>query len=429
MSYRPPGTLGVLRLLAWNAVVRLLRAANVQKARRQREQQSVKPKRRQATARKSGTGLMWLMVLMVPLFLFQATMMSGQAVTNLSAAAHRTAPGGDRLVLSKHVRRKLMFRAEMTEREFRDVLDAAGVDESYRPPRARILEAFRAQGLGAFEAPSTAYAQMDENGIPWRSEQARALFTQCAAVLLLLFAAMSLLSAFGAANATLGGGDWVQWWLLTFPVATRSLVLARVLEYSLVQFFPWFTLFPLTWLVLEALGQPWPAAVAIGATLVTTFLGGAVRLWGETQLRLRCSLHTLRNVQGACTLLSLTLIGTAFWVALSDETPFVFVDFAGSLPAALTLLPASWPIGLRVFGPLAAVLGVLVTAAAFVGSVAATSRALRGGAMRTGGVDAGSRGRANAWRRGRGMGVGGKELSLLRRDRTFLVQTLLVPLF
>jgi len=433
VSHQPPGTFGVLRILAWNSLLRLFRAADVQKSKRQNEAARGKPGRRQATARKSGSGLMWLMIVMVPLFLFQASMMSFRAVTSMSEAAHVGAMDDGQMMLPKKARKRLRFQSTMSESAFREMLDDLEITEESRPPRSAILEGFREQGFGAFKGPPELYLRefVRGNGIEWASDEARRTFAKCSAVLLLLLAGMGLCSAFGAANANLGGGDWVQWWLMTFPVPTRSLVLARALEYSLVQFFPWFTLFPLTSLVLMVLGTPmWLAIlIAIVGTLATTVLSGALRLWGETRLRMMFSLHTIKNVQGGCTLLSLAMMALAFWLALSDETPFVFVDLARSLPDGVALLPGAWPIGLEVYGVLAALVGVGVSATAFAFSIAATSRALRGGVMKTGGVDAGERGGKRSWRRAASLGLGGKELALLRRDRTFLVQTLLVPMF
>ncbi|MEC8253649.1 MAG: type II CAAX endopeptidase family protein, partial [Planctomycetota bacterium] len=207
------------------------------------------------------------------------------------------------------------------------------------------------------------------------------------------------------------------------------LTMARAFEYSLVQLFPWFTLFPLTWQALAALGQQWAPAVAAGATVATTFLTGALRLWGETQLRLRCSLHTIKNVQGVATILSLLGFGLLFWVALSRSTPHGFLDFAASTPAGLLFLPGSWPIAIGPYGLPAVAAGVASSALVFGFSVSASANALKGGAMRTGGVDAGARGEQRSWAGGAGMGIGGKEVALLKRDRTFLVQTILVPIF
>ena len=69
MSHRPPGTLQVLRLLAFHSILRMLRAAHVTRQKRQAQQKTVPSigttTNRQATPKKAGSGLMWLMALMV----------------------------------------------------------------------------------------------------------------------------------------------------------------------------------------------------------------------------------------------------------------------------------------------------------------------------------------------------------------------------
>jgi membrane protease YdiL (CAAX protease family) len=434
VSYRPPGTLRALRILASNSALRLLRLADVQRSRRQQESRRAKSGgRRRATSRKRGGGLTWLMLLVLPIFALQAVVMSRGAVDHLVDASNCTAPPTDRVVLPMGMgwRGEFALQSEDDD-QLREVLDRFGVDESSRPPRSTVLAAFREHGApryGGGSGPAAAERAAAARSARFYTAEAEQVFARTCALLLLTLALMSLCSAVGGANSNLGGGDWIQWWLMTFPVPTRSLTLARAFEYALVQLFPWFTLFPLTWQVLAALGQPWALPIAAGAALTTTFFNGALRLWIETQLRLRCSLRTLKSVQGACTIGALLMIGLVFFVALNDVTPYWFVDLAASLPAALLLAPGTWPIGLSVLGPLAAAVGVSVSAAAFAASVAATGRALRGGVMRTGGVDAGARKGARLWTRGRALGIGGKELALLKRDRTFLVQTVLVPVF
>ena len=431
MTQRAPGTLRVLRILAGNSALRLLRMAHVQRAKRQQaaSSQPARKRARSATGRKSGSGLMALMLLLLPLFGFQAFVMSCEAAEHLWAAANRAAPGGETILMPTEVERYKLFslaNSTSSEDDLRALLDEEGVDESSRPPRAKIVQMFREHGA---EALHDARRLARRDGLVFYTEAAKGIFAKTAGLLLALLVLMSFCTAFGGANASLGGGDWIQWWLLTFPVPTRSLTMARALEYSLVQLFPWFTLFPLSWQALAVLGQPWALTIAAGATLVTTCLTGALRLWAETQLRLRCTLHTMKNVQGVCTILSLLIIGVVFWAALSRETPHGFVDLAASLPAATLLLPGSWPIGIGMYGLGAVAAGVGVSAAVFRFGVMSSARALQSGAMRAGGVDAGARGHQRAWARGAGLGIGGKEVALLRRDRTFLVQTILVPVF
>jgi hypothetical protein len=54
VSFRAPGTLRVLRALAWISGMRLLRAFSVQRARRQARAAPAPPGRRGAASRRSG---------------------------------------------------------------------------------------------------------------------------------------------------------------------------------------------------------------------------------------------------------------------------------------------------------------------------------------------------------------------------------------
>ncbi len=427
MTFRPPGTLRVLRTLAWTSAMRLLRSASVQRARRQAASPDSRSSRGASSRRRSGAGLTWMIGLLLPVFVVQALVMSDRAVCNLVAGAHAVAPGDGPLVLSPDLYWDLYLVAEgnSSRQRLASVLDEHGVDEQHRPPRARIERMAAQRGSAGF-ALAESFAERGASGLRWRSEPAKDVFAASVAVVLLLLTLACLFSAFGARNTALGGrGEWVQWWLMTFPVATRSLVVARALEYCLVQLLPWFTLFPITWAALAALGAGWALPLAAAGTLAVAALVGVVRLWGESWLRLRCSLRTRRNVQGACTLGLLVSMAAVFWVAFSESPPLAFFDFAVEAPAALALLPGAWPVGALGVGGLAVAAGVGVPAAAFVGSVAATTRCLRGGATEAAGVE---RAAPGAWMRGAGLGVCGKELALLRRDRTFLVQAVVVPM-
>lgn len=399
MSYRPPGTLRVLRLLAWTSLLRLLRAARINQAKRavQRAAAGRGPTRRRATARKRSDGLMWLIVLMLPLFLFQAVLMTGQAVGKLQLAAEAAAAAPAAPV-------------------------PAEPDSSAEPGEGPRLG-------GRYGGRVHPEIEFLAEPITWRNPEAGAIFVQSGTALLLALFGMLLAVGFGGANANLAGGEWTQAWLLTFPVPTRSLVLAKGLEYGIVAFFPWLTLCPLMWQMLRALAVPGALWIALGATLATTFLTGAFRLWIETKLRLSCTLRTLRSVQGACTLIALLLMALVFGVCLGPDVPQWFVRMAASTPGWLALLPGAWPLAIPSVGTIAPVLGVGATVAAFALAVAGTSRLLRGGAMRSGGVDAGARGSAGSWKRTRRLTVAGKDVALLLRDRNFLVQTVIVPVF
>ena len=428
MSYRPPGTLRVLRLLAWTSVLRLLRAARIR-----RGQRASKRGVRTATPRKRGDALMLLMVLMLPLFLFQALTITSQAVQRLGTAMQHTSADPDVLLVDERIL-DVLKSPPRPDDDIKLLAQLAGIDrlEAGNPPPAQILAHFQRRGLHGFlPAPKPPrFALMLVDVLYWPSPVATDAFVGGGSLLLLAMLLMLLAIGFGGANANLAGGEWSQAWLMTFPVATRSLILAKALEYSLVQFFPWLFFCPLLLQLLRALGEPYALPLALLGTLLTTFLTGSLRLWAETWLRLRFSLRTLRSIQGGCTLLALLLMATVFGVCLGESTPYWFVELGRSVPAAVSMLPGSWPLALANGHAIGALPGALLSFAAFALSCYGSARLLRHGAMRTGGVDPGVRGKQGQWAKStRKLGVVGKDLAMLLRDRNFLVQTMVVPVF
>lgn len=380
MTWRPPGTLRVLRVLAWTAVLRLVRAATIRRGKRK-----AAPGPRQATAQKGGNGLVLLMLLMLPLFGFQALVTSSQAVARL---------------------------ADAVQRPVVEVEDDEVQVSQWRPARHRRVEELLLLSAADWSAP-----------------EQRQHFVGCATALLLAVLTMLLAVAFGGANASLAGGGWAQAWLLTFPVPTRSLVIARALEYSLVQVFPWLVMLPLAWQFLRVLGADHALLLAALGTLSVTVLVGSLRLWLETWLRQRFSLGTLRNLQATATLFSLGLMAVVFAVCLGRSTPGWFLRLGEAMPGWCSALPAAWPLAAATAGWSGAAAGVAASALMFAAACVMTARLLQRGTMRTGGVDPGRRGK-RLWRRGeRPLGIVGKDVALLLRDRTFLVQTVVVPVF
>ena len=196
MTFRPPGTLRVLALLAKNSLLRLLRASQVRKARRQTVpgEGSRSGRSRRPTRRKRGDGLAWLLVLMLPLFAFQSLMMTGQAVVRLGVATEQYS-------------------------ELRSIAEAAVAEPAQGAPTDEDQPRYGGRYTGRrgddFNVLTPARV--------WTQPGARERFVQCGALLLLTLLSMLVAIGFGGANANLAGGEWTQAWLMTFPVPTRSL--------------------------------------------------------------------------------------------------------------------------------------------------------------------------------------------------------------
>lgn len=427
MNRRPPGTLRVLRLLAWTALIRLLRAARIARSKRAATARADKPGRRGATARRRTDPLTVLMLVMLPFFAMQAMLLSNQAVGRIAAAAQNVGEHGRLPVRASLLPHLARLAPDTSEQRLREQLAKWYVDEDDTPSQSEIVQQFLRRGPVGFTArQQLTFLTMDP--VQWSGPEAAATFANAGAVIALAIALMMLASAFGAANTNLAGGEWTFAWLMTFPVRTGSLVLAKALEYSLVQFLPWLMLFPLLLQMLWALDQPGAVWLAAGGTLATAVLTGSLRLWIETWLRLRLSLKALRTVQGLGSLLALMGMVAVFGVCLAPRIPAWFTGLAQAMPELIRALPGAWPMAWSRDGWTVALPGATLCAAAFGLACRGSVRLLAGGTMRSGGVDAGARGAAGTWAGGLlRPGILGKDLALLLRDRNFLVQTLIVP--
>ncbi|GAB4144809.1 MAG: hypothetical protein Fur0037_12660 [Planctomycetota bacterium] len=424
MKRRPPGTLRVLGLLARTSVLRVVRGMQVARSRRARRSWV-----RGATPRRKSNGFAILLIAMLPLFLFESLAMTAESVRHLAVAAQRSAHGPDRLAVSGRVYDFLVaLQPAMTDEGMEDALRRLIGRFSDDPPVKRVAEQYRRTGIRGFaraeRAPPPTFLLMDR--VRFSDPRSGELFAAAGALVLLGVLALLISIGLASANANLAGGEWTFAWLMTFPVRTTSLVVAKALEYSIVQFLPWLVLFPLLLQILRAQGRhgsPWLAAAG---TLATAFLAGSIRLWVETSLRMKLTLRGLRSIQGLCAILSLSTMALLFSIGFGRRTPDWFLDLARSAPRWIRWLPGAWPME---DGPLA-LIGASATAVAFGLSCLGTARLLSRGAMRSGGVDPGARGSSRSWaERTRALGIVGKDLAMLLRDRGFLVQTVVVPVF
>ncbi|MGE3878635.1 MAG: CPBP family glutamic-type intramembrane protease [Planctomycetota bacterium] len=349
-----------------------------------------------------------MLVAFLPIFLLQALITTGHGSQTLANACKR------------HVR---------VEQSIRDVLERESSTgaESQTAPSDAVDAPARLGGGARPPRTLTRYFFGGEN--PLLDGRPRDLYLRSMAVLMTVLALAMFALAFGSAHATLAGGSWTWQWLMTFPVPTRSLVLARAAEYALIQASPWFFLAPLGFQVLRTLGWTILGAMSftILATLILNAITGSLRLFVETWLRLRYSLRTLRAIAGICAVVAVVLLGICATAFLRGGHSSWLIDFADALPAGTTWLPTALPIAIVEHGLSGVLAGGAVAAIVFAIVTWGTTRLLSGGAMRSGGVDSGARGRAGGWRKGRAMDVYKKDLALLGRDHHFLAQTLVVP--
>ncbi len=228
--------------------------------------------------------------------------------------------------------------------------------------------------------------------------------------------------------------DWDLEWLVTLPVRRKGLLWARVLERTVTNPTGWLVLWPAALMIGWHAGLDWTAPLAAtAAALALLALAAAVRTLVDTGLRLSLPPSQLRNLQAAISVAAMPLIYLV--IALSTGGNGMTMGWARAWPAWTLWTPpglvVQWldaraaPAAIG-FGALLALQAALLLAAAL---------ALLERQLSTGVVAASSREAARARRPPHatrralpGTALQRRELQLLARDRTFLVQSLVVPL-
>ncbi len=264
----------------------------------------------------------------------------------------------------------------------------------------------------------------------------RRFIVACAAFMLLLWLAV-FLASMGVGDKNLGSVAWSMEWLYTLPVSGPTLAASRVLECSLINPLGWLTALPFLGVlgVIGGLGA-WVIPMALAGTLAFNATTGAARVVTETWVRLRLAPAAIKNLQALFTLLGSVLLFLLLFLGMVEETPAWIERAIVGLPELLAWLPWAWPLHLARpdLGTTSVILGgvgVLVAGVlAGVLGASLTGRLLRNGLMIGGGAFQGSRA-AGGVRSSSGLvrGIPGKDLRLLWRDRSSLVQTLVIPAF
>ena len=231
--------------------------------------------------------------------------------------------------------------------------------------------------------------------------------------------------------------DWDLEWLVTLPVDKATLLWARVLERTLVNPAGLLALWPSTTMLAWYSGQGWFSPLSgLAASLLLLALAAMLRTLVDTGLRLSLSPSQLGNLQALLSLAGLfpMYMGMSFGMGASG--------FAHAWAAAMPAWSSWTPPGLlvRVLNA-ASLTAALLPACLLLAQVlllmllgmAMLRRQLRHGVVGAGQREA-SRKRSPAalaagqWRARIGTVIQRRELTLLMRDRNFMVQTLLMPL-
>jgi ABC-2 type transport system permease protein len=241
------------------------------------------------------------------------------------------------------------------------------------------------------------------------------------------------------ASRELSNSDWDLEWLTTLPVKPLTLQWARIIERSVANPFALLMFLPLGTVVAWLSGYRWSAPL-VGALAVAPLLPltAMARTLVDTGLRLSLSASRLRNLNALLSIVSILVLYSVISLAIRTPLGFIiqwardFPEWACWFPPGLVvraLNTQAMPLQLELYGLLLAEVALLLL----------LGFALLGYQLRQGVVAAGARetGRKSANAAPRpaparplmawGTVVQRRELKLLSRDRTFLVQTLVLP--
>jgi ABC-2 type transport system permease protein len=256
-----------------------------------------------------------------------------------------------------------------------------------------------------------------------------------AATLLLI---MALLVA--VAGRDIARPDWDLEWLVTLPLSLSMLLVSKLVERTVTNVAGFLTLGPFLSVFAWWCGYRWTAPLlGFGLTLALLLLVATGQLLVDTGLRLVLSPPKLRNLQATISLVGIFPMFLAVSMAM-PATSFVF-DWATALPESAKWLPpglAARAIASAEFGSAAlwsAMMVAEILVAVGIGLV------LLRWLLRNGVIAAGARETVARLPQSRPhpeliaasdgrtwlSAVQRRELRLLARDRTFMVQTLVTP--
>jgi ABC-2 type transport system permease protein len=231
--------------------------------------------------------------------------------------------------------------------------------------------------------------------------------------------------------------EWDLEWLSTLPLPLPTLLSCRLIERTLTNTVGFLMLVPFLSFLAVQCGYGWSAPlIALELTLPLLAIVAVGQTLADTGLRLSLSPPKLRNLQAAFSVVSVLLLLLLLAMTFSDDL-FVFAwakalpDWVGWLPASLAVRALASADGQSMALWSAAMIGEVVTIVAV--AYAVLHRQLRNGVAAAGAREAARGPHAASWAAGRATtrlpfsAVQRRELRLLSRDRTFLVQTLLLP--
>lgn len=255
--------------------------------------------------------------------------------------------------------------------------------------------------------------------------------------LLLIVAVVAALAA-----RELSQPDWDLEWLVTLPLKMPVLLLSRIMERAIANPIGLLTLLPAATLVAWASGYRWTAPlVGAAGAMPLLLLAALLRTLVDTGLRMSLAPSRLRNLQAVLSVGSILVLYTV--ISLGLQSPLAFVmNWARQFPAWACWLPPGLVVRALNAPDLATQLEFALLLIAEVAVALWAGLAVLASQLRNGVVAASSRESGRIAARGApartatapgprgvlwGTVVQRRELRLLSRDRSFLVQTLVLP--
>lgn len=272
----------------------------------------------------------------------------------------------------------------------------------------------------------------------WRTVEFSPELTVGAAFLLGVLWFASLLMTIGGGE--LAKSDWDLEWLVTLPIRAETLLWARIFERSIVNPSGFLALFPVCTVIAWYSEFRWSAPlIGLLAAWPLLLLAALGRTLLDTGLRLSMRAGQLRNLNAAISVLSIVVLYLAISLGLPDKSGFM-TGLAASTPAWFAWTPLGLTV--RALNERDAA-QMALTALELLAQVAVIlwlgvqilRRQLRHGVVAGGSREtARSAAPAVVTARASRLAILGKsavqrrELTLLGRDRNFLVQSLVLPL-
>ncbi len=293
-------------------------------------------------------------------------------------------------------------------------------------------------GSLAAQAVTNLHLSLDDADTFWRTVEFSTALALGVTFMLFVMWLSSLLITI--ASGELAKSDWDLEWLITLPIRSDTLVWARLLERSLVQPSGVLQLGTACMVIAWFSGYRWLApVVGLLAAWPLMLLGALVRTLVDTGLRLRMRPAQLRNLHAVLAVLSIVTMYLGISFGLRNRADFM-IGMAASMPEWLLWTPVGLTVLVLNERGVADQGVYLLLLLAEAGGLAWLGVRLLRFQLRNGVVSGSTRDAARssapalpaaaaAGPRFSWLGaVQRRELTLLSRDRNFMVQSLVLPL-